>query len=190
MGLSMNISKSDAEAALSDIERTAGRSQTMRGYRIAGPILILWGVIWLVGYGAMGVLPQAQWGWLWLVLDGIGVPGSILLAVRGRQVSGARGLDAWRPFLWALAIGALVGATYAVLRPTDVNAFLAYPGIVTGFAYVVFGLMRMPRKAAIGVAMFAATLVGFFLFPGILTWWMAAVGGIGLILGGLWMRSA
>lgn len=186
----MTISKTDAEAALQDIARTTGRSHTHRGYRIAGPILILWGVIWLAGYGAMGVLPPAQWGWLWLVLDGIGIPATIVLAALGRRGSGARGLDAWRPFLWGAAIATLVGATYAVMRPTDLNAFLAYPGIVTGFAYVVFGLMHMPRKTAIGAAMFVATLVGFFFFPGILTWWMAAVGGIGLILGGLWMRSA
>lgn len=186
----MTISKSEAEAALSDIARTTGRSYTHRGYHIAGPILILWGVIWLVGYGAMGVLPPMQWGWLWLVLDAIGIPATIVLAVRGRRGSGARGLDAWRPFLWAVAIGGLVGATFAVLRPTDVNAFIAYPGIVTGFAYFVFGLMHMMRKAAVGAAMFVATLIGFFLFPDILTWWMAGVGGIGLILGGLWMRSA
>lgn len=77
-----------------------------------------------------------------------------------------------------------------MMQPTNVGAFLAYPGIVTGFAYIVFGLLHMPRMALIGLALFVATLIGFFAFPDILTWWMAAAGGIGLILGGVWLRSA
>lgn len=188
----MPISRDEAAVALSEIERAAARHHTHRGYRIAGPILILWGIIWLAGYCAMGVLPGAQWGWLWLALDAIGVAGSVMLGLRGRAQASLRtggALDAWRPFLWGLAIVALVGATFTLMRPADINAFIAYPGIVTGFAYVVFGLMRMPRLALIGAAMFAATLAGFFLFPAILTWWMAAVGGIGLILGGVWLRT-
>lgn len=104
----MPISRDEAAAALQDIARTSGRSQTFRGYRIAGPILILWGVIWVAGYSAMGVLPPPQWGWLWLGLDTVGVGGSIALAVRGTRAAGMRprGLNAWRPFLWGLSISA------------------------------------------------------------------------------------
>lgn len=186
----MTISKSDAQAALADIARTTGRAHTRRGYRIAGPILILWGVIWLVGYSALGVLAPAQWGWLWLALDLFGLTGTIVLAARGRRGAATGAMDVWRPILWGAAIAALVAATYVMMRPTDLDVFLAYPGVIAGFAYMMFGLMRMMRMAVIGAAVFAATLAGFFLFPDILSFWMAGVGGMGLIAGGLWMRSA
>src|SRR5690606_28205286 len=128
----MNITPDEAAAALAAIETTAGRTQTRRSYRIAGPVLILWGVIWLAGYGALDFVPRPQWSWLWLALDLAGVAGTIWLVLRGLAATGVRaaGLAAWRPFLWGLAIMALVGATYSVLQPRELEAVLAYPGIV------------------------------------------------------------
>jgi hypothetical protein len=37
---------------------------------------------------------------------------------------------------------------------------------------------------------FAASLVGYFFFQPWLAFWMAAVGGGGLFVGGLWLRRA
>jgi hypothetical protein len=64
----MGISKTEAASALTDIESTAGRSRLLKGYQIAGPILMVWGVVWALGYTAMGVLPPERWGcpgWPW-----------------------------------------------------------------------------------------------------------------------------
>ena len=80
----MAISRTEAAEALSEIERAAGRTQVLRGYRISGPILMLWGVIWIIGYVATGLSP-ARWGWIWLPLDLIGFVLSILI---GRVLCG------------------------------------------------------------------------------------------------------
>ena len=65
----MGISRSEAASALTDIDSTAGRSRLLKSYHVAGPILMLWGVIWTIGYSGMGLLPVERWNMIWLPLD-------------------------------------------------------------------------------------------------------------------------
>src|SRR5262245_41730570 len=48
--MAMPLSPQDASAALDDIARVEARSATLRSYQGAAPYLILWGVLWAVGY--------------------------------------------------------------------------------------------------------------------------------------------
>ena len=41
----------------------------------------------------------------------------------------------------------------------------------------------------LGVALTALTVLGFFWVPQYFALWMAVVGGVGLILGGVWLRT-
>ena len=43
----MTLSRQQAAAALQDIEQTEQRTYRARGYAIASPYLILWGLIWV-----------------------------------------------------------------------------------------------------------------------------------------------
>ena len=184
----MGISKTEAASALTDIERTAGRSRELKGYQIAGPILMVWGVVWVLGYAAMGLLPAERWGMVWMPLDTVGVAATILLSRRPRT-AGKAGAG-WRISVGVLAIMAFFVATYAVFRPTSVEPAIVYPGLVTGLVYTGVGVAYMPRFLWIGVGVFVASLVGYFLFQPWLAFWMAVVGGGGLLLGGLWLRRA
>ena len=184
----MVISKSEAALALSDIEQTTTRAGVQRGYRIMGPILVLWGVIWAVGYGAMGLLPVSNWGAVWGVLNVIGIAATFFLARSSR--SDRKGAESWRVALMALAIGAFVGCTYTVLRPDSGAAYMVFPGLLTGFIYIAVGAWRMTRLAWIGVVIAAATMVGWFFFLPYIAFWMAVVAGGGLVAGGLWLRGA
>ena len=56
----MVISHQDAAEALSTIETAQHRSATLRGYERRSPYLILWGVLWAVGYGLSDFAP-AHW---------------------------------------------------------------------------------------------------------------------------------
>ena len=184
----MVISRDEAEAALSEIERTTFRGEALRSYRFAGPILMLWGVIWAIGYVAMGLLPVRQWGFIWLPLDFVGVAATILMS--RKAPGGVKGAGGWRALAVILMVGAFSGAVYVVFQPTSPGPFLAFPGLLAGMIYGVFGIWRMTRYIWIGAAVFAATLIGFFCFPVGLAFWMAAAGGGGLILAGLWLRRA
>lgn len=184
----MGISRSEAASALTDIESTAGRSRLLKGYQIAGPILMVWGVIWAVGYTAMGLLAPERWGLTWLVLDVIGVVSTVLLSRRGKGA--AKTGQGWKIMAGVLAVMAFYAATFALFQPTSTAASLAYPGVLTGLIYAGVGIIFAPRYLWIGAAVFAASLVGYFFFQPWLAFWMAAVGGGGLFVAGLWLRRA
>ena len=184
----MGISRNEAASALTDIESTAGRSRLLKGYHTSGPILMAWGVIWALGYSGMGLLRPEQWGLVWLVLDVIGIVATILLARRGK--SGAKAGQGWKVTAGVFAILAFMAATYSIFRPTSVEPAIVYPGVVTGLVYAGVGIAYAPRYLWIGAAVFVASLVGYFFFLPYLAFWMAAVGGGGLILAGLWLRRA
>lgn len=184
----MVISRTEAASALTDIESTAGRGRLMKGYHVAGPILMAWGVIWALGYAGMGLLPAEKWGLLWLPLDVIGIVASVLLGRRGKGKAAAG--QAWKMWAVALAICAFMTATYAVFQPTSSDTLIVFPGMIAGLVYAGFGIAAAPRYLWIGTAVFAASLIGFFFFQPYLAFWMAAVGGGGLFVSGLWLRGA
>jgi hypothetical protein len=187
----MGISRTEAASALTDIEQTTGRSYELRGYRIAGPIFIAWGVIWVIGYLAMGLYPQSG-SLVWIPLDLVGFVLSALLARRGKAAHPAaadRGTG-WRSFALAMAVTAFLGVTFTLFKATSPEVYLVYPGLICGLIYSAIGIWRMTRYVWIGAGMFAASLVGFYVLQPWLAFWMAGVGGVGLILGGLWMRRA
>ena len=182
----MNLSSKDATSALRDIDRVAERTQQLNSYRIAGPIVMLWGLVWIVGYGGMGLLESHYWDKLWLIAELAGVVGTILLlrGVKGRSKAGK-----WRMLAIPLAIMAFVAATLWVFQPTPHNGVLVFPALVSGLVYVVVGAFRMTRFVWIGAAMTASALVGYAFFAPWRTFWIAGFGGLGLVLGGLWMRQ-
>ncbi|HTN40351.1 MAG TPA: hypothetical protein VLZ84_04315 [Asticcacaulis sp.] len=186
----MNISRDDAAKALSEIARTEGRGRELTGYRIAGPILMVWGVIWIIGYAAMGYLPMSQWGAVWIPADVIGIIASIFMGYRARCAPGAGAIRGWRTLGYALLITVFCGGTFAVLQPADVNGYIAFPGLLTGGIYAAIGLARMPRFMWVGATVITFTLMGFYLMPAHLAYWMAATGGGGLLVSGYLLRRA
>lgn len=184
----MGISRNEAASALTDIENTAGRSRLLKGYHASGPILMVWGVIWALGYSGMGLLPPEQWGLIWLVLDVVGVAATLFLSRTGKGE--AKTGHGWKIGAGVFAVLLFYAATFALFRPASIDAAIAYPGVVTGLVYALLGVAFWPRYLWIGAAVFAASLVGYFFFQPWLAFWMAAVGGGGLIVAGLWLRRA
>jgi hypothetical protein len=185
-GHDMVISKEDAASALREIDSAADRSNDLRGYHIAGPILMVWGLVYLLGYGGMGALGPHRWGALWLPLDLLGVIATIAMLRRVKTTNAHR----WRPLLLGLAITIFIEATYWVFRPLPRDGMMVFPGLVCGLAYMIAGTFRLTRFVWIGAAIFVATMIGFCFFRPWLSFWMAGVGGLGLLLGGFWMWKA
>ena len=188
----MGISKTEAASALADIESTTGRGRLLKTYQVGGPILMIWGVVWAAGYTAMGVLPPERWGLAWLVLDVIGIVATVLLSRRARGIAlgGAKAGQGWKTVAGVLTILVFIAATFTVFRPTSLDPAMVFPGLVAGLVYSGVGIAFAPRYLWIGASVFAATLIGWFFFQPWLAFWMAAVGGGGLFVGGLWLRRA
>lgn len=184
-----SLSKTEAQAALSDIDDVTRRGMQLKSYRHGGPILMVWGVIWGLGYLGMAKLAPTYWGWLWLALDVVGVVGTLVLTPKAG--AGERPVGAWRMMAGMAACVAFILAIVAVFPKTELLPYLALPGLFVGFIYTVLGvIMGSSRYVWIGAAVFVATLVGYYLWPAHLAEWLALVGGGGLFVGGLWLRSA
>jgi FtsH-binding integral membrane protein len=184
----MSISPGQAAAALEDIERTERRTRTATGYAAASPYLILWGLVWMAGYGACAVLPRERWGLVWLPLVAVGTLGCIWLGSRGRGQSNPDALG--RAGLAALSIGIFVAAVFFVFRPADSTPSLIFPTLIAGLVYSLGGIVaRMPRFVWIAAGMVVLIMAGYVAAPAWSAAWAAVAGGGGLVLGGLWLRK-
>jgi hypothetical protein len=191
----MVITSTEAAAALRDIAQTDRRTRVSGAYHIASPHLILWGLIWAAGYAGCGLTPPEQWGLVWLPLILVGVVGATVLGMRAGAAGsvgarGGAGFDVGKSVWLALAIGAFMGSVYFVFAPLSPLPYLVFPALITALVYVLLGtLFGLPRYVAIGAIMFLVTMIGFIYAKPYLPFWIAAAGGGGLILGGLWMRK-
>jgi hypothetical protein len=181
----MPISPAEAEHTLRDISLVGSASARFYGYRVASPHLILWGVIWALGYGANYFFPSQVLIWPSLVLIGIG--GSSWFGWQAGRSSTSSG--GWRYAATALVVFLFVAAVFAVMPPRTEAQVSAFFPIFVAFSYAVMGIWTGGLRFIVSAALIAAlTLGAFFWLPDIFTLWMAVVGGGALILGGIWFR--
>ncbi len=186
----MNLSRDEAAQALREIDVARSRTLTMRNYRHFAPFLMLWGVIWLLANATSDIYP-AYGGHAWLAGIALGGAGSFWLGMRaGKREGEAGNRDGWR---WGLSFAVLLGYFTAVLAVlpgrsgAQSNAFIS---LFWAFAYMAIGAWVGWRIFAIGLAVAALTLIGYFTLTAHFALWMGVVAGGALIAGGLWLRKA
>lgn len=180
----MSLSAQQAAAALAQIDATTQRAQVQRGYRGGGGILMMWSVLWALGYLGMAWLPSAMVSVAWFALAILGTVLSLHAARGGLRMSG--------PSLWRLAAGAgfcmvFVTAIVVLAEPKDPAFVVALPGLFIGLVYAAAGVFAAPRYLVIAGYVLAVTVVGYLGFRAALPYWMAA-SCLGLLLGGYWLR--
>ncbi|MEO6380064.1 MAG: hypothetical protein ABIO37_18735 [Caulobacteraceae bacterium] len=182
----MSISRNDALAALNEVKRAEARSLDTRVYRTTGIMLIGWGVVWMVGYSLTALAPH--WA---SVIWSVGVTAGILFSfmVKRRRI-GKDATPAWRWAVISLAIFLFFGATYTVLPIRSSASAAVFPALLVALVYAIAGGLRFTRLLWIAAALFVLTMGGFLYLKPILMFWMAAVGGGALVLGGLWLAKA
>ena len=181
----MPITRADAQQALADIHKTETRGIDAKSYRAGGSALILWGGVWLAAYTATGLLPAQDWWIAWVPGNLAGALGTF--ALYRNKPPGKRS-----PAYWAIPLAAicLLTALTLIAPPHTAQQAEALPALIVAFLYMVLGSIRLPRYIAIGATLFAATLLGFYALPHLFAFWMAAIGGGALALGGVWLRRA
>lgn len=188
----MPLTSTEAADALRDINRTARRSANAYGYNVAAPHLMLWGVIWAIGYGFTALNPQAgqhSWlAWAWPALSLAGVAGSFYMGWRMRAAA-ASGFD-WRTLSTFVAVFAFIIALFNVVPPSSNAQIGAFFPLLASLFYALVGIWtRGARLIVLGIVVAALTLFAYFTEPAHFAEIMAVVGGGGLILGGFWLRS-
>ena len=180
------LTPEQAALVLKEAGTTEKRSAEVYRYQRAAPHLLLWGIIWIAGYGGSDLLPRyAGWLWLGLLVIAMGVSMAI-----GRCADAARlgPRVNWRYSATFVAIWCFFGATYSVLGPVNHLQQGAFPPLVVALAYVLVGLWSGLRFLAAGLIVAALTLGGFFYLPQHFLLWEGFVGGGALILAGFWFR--
>ena len=184
----MALSAAEAQSALKDIEKTENRTAASQHGRASAPFLIMWGIIWVIGYAVTASMPQLSWIWLTLIVGGI--IGSVVLGVLQSRAYGRGGESGWKYFGSFALISVFVAVLGSVMGPLDYNQISAFFPLVVGLFYCFVGIWTKGwRMLPLGLALIALTTLGYYAMPQQFLYWMAGVGGGGLILGGLWMRS-
>lgn len=187
------VSPHEAAQTLDDARRVERRSAQAFGYRIASVHLILWGVVWILGYGISDLRPQySDIAWYVLIPLGLvagGVIGRMSGPRRTAPAAGAAGRRADIRYFGLMAVfAAFIGAIFAIMRPNGMQTAAFFPLMVAAM-YAGVGLWLGVRYVVTGAVLAALTLGGFFYLPDHFALWMALAGGGALILAGIWFRS-
>ena len=187
-----SLSVEAARAALSDAQGVAERTRRALSERGGDWIMMIWGAIWIVGYGGMHLWPRAT-GWVWLALDVAGIAATITIAFRAGRRDVKAGATTrrmnWRMFWSWLLLFCYADVWLLLLWPFDGLQIGAFVATLVMFAYVLMGLWLGDWLfITLGLAVTALTLVGYLLFREVFGWWMAGCGGGALLGGGMYVR--
>ncbi|HEX4371171.1 MAG TPA: hypothetical protein VH019_07465 [Rhizomicrobium sp.] len=179
------ITTREAHDALQEAATAERRSAQAYGYSRRAPFCILWGLIWMAGYGGTAVLPGRDSNWLWLALAIIGTAISIWI---GNNRADGRGRDGWRAGLVIVFAMAFTAALLFIMHPTDPLQVGAYWPLLLSAIYASIGLWLGLRYILLGAFLAIATLGAYFFLKDLFFAWTAVVGGGSILLTGLWMR--
>ncbi|MDQ7029672.1 MAG: hypothetical protein Q9O62_07795 [Ardenticatenia bacterium] len=186
------ISPDEAREALELVERTTRQMRRAVAHGGMPYFLIIWGIVWTLGFGGTHVLgPESPGvGTLWLVLDILGIVASVVVGwrvsvrVRSPRYNAAIGLY-W--LAWIVYGGLLI----YFARPQSGDQLSLLVSLFAMFGYVTTGIFyRSLFLGGLGATVTVFMVVGYLLFPAVFNLWMALLGGGSLIAAGLYMRYA
>ncbi len=186
------ISPDEAREALELIEVTTQRMRRAVAHGGAPYFLIIWGLVWTVGFGGTHFLgpDSPSTGILWLVVDTVGIVASFLVGWRlaGRLRSPRLGPAIGLFWMAWLAYSALI---VYFARPQTGNQLSLLISLLAMFGYVTSGILyRSVFMGALGVAVTGLIVGGYLLIPVYFNLWMAILGGGSLVAAGLYILYA
>jgi hypothetical protein len=190
-GEEMNISPTEAEEALTAIQGMMQKTRRAISSSGAYRFLVVWGVVWLFGFLNSQFLPNLTAGFVWMGLDILGGIASAAIGIRmNRGVRNASSTATGKRigFFWLLLFCYCVAAI-TVAWPADGRQFAMFIILFVGVGWMAMGLLLSFASIWWGLALTGLALIGYFLLPGIFNLWMAILGGGGMIVLGLYIRS-
>jgi hypothetical protein len=194
------VTRQEALSALGEIDRVRNHVRRTLAAGVMSAMLILWGVIWIVGFSAEQFVPHAYR--VWLALDAVGITASLFLGVWSRKPtvdgpSSGRIGACWLVLfayaaLWSFLLvpsGALSGPGWADYAHVLEQKMALLWVTVCMFAYVVMGLWLDRVLLWLGILVTVASVAGFFFLQPYFFLWVAITGGGSLVVSGLLIRK-
>ncbi|OGN95624.1 MAG: hypothetical protein A2Z71_00530 [Chloroflexi bacterium RBG_13_50_21] len=187
----MDISPTEAEEALAAIQTMMQKTRRSISSSGAYKFLILWGVIWMLGFLGSQFLPKEIASYVWIGLD---ILGGILSMVIGVRLN--RGVRSSAPttsgkrigFFWLLLFFYCVAAI-GIAWPVDGKQFAMFIILFVTVGWIAMGLLLSFASVWWGLALLGLSLVSYFLLEDYFYLIMAFVGGGGMIALGIYVRN-
>jgi hypothetical protein len=191
----MDISPNEAEEALAAIQRMMRRTRHSIANSGIYMSLIVTGIVWLVGYVCTQFLPKEIVVYIWIGLSILGGTLATVFGIRmGKRVrspsaTATAAATAKRIGLFWLLLVLYCIATIAVAWPMDGKQRTVIIILFIMIGQLGMGLLLSFSSVWWALPITALALVGYFLLPGIFYLWMGVLGGGGMIVLGLYIRS-
>jgi hypothetical protein len=190
------VSKDEALASLAEIQRVVVQTRRTLASGAAAPILILWGLIWIVGFADTQFHPDGA-GRVWTFLNTGGIAATFALRLWRRSVKSPVSnlvLASWCVLmgygaLWIVLVAPwmLPGMGGMSVPPWGMR-IPAFCCTAVMCGYVIMGLWLSRFYVWLGLGVTAATVIGYYALPHWFSLWMAIFGGGALLAAGLFTR--
>lgn len=187
----MNISPDEAEEALAVVQAVMQKTRRSIASSGAHISLIITGVIWLIGFMAAQFLSGAVLTYIWIGVSLLGGTLATVLGARtGKRVrSPSAGATAKRIATIWLLLAVYCIAAIAVAWPVGGKQLTVLVVLFVILGWLAMGFLLSFSSVWPGLIVIALVLMGYFLLPGIFYLWIAILGGGGMIVLGLYIRS-
>ena len=183
----MGISKEEAEEALDIIQNISNKTKTSIANGGAN-FLILWGIVWFLGFAAGHFIQGPMVGYMWM---GLSLCGSIISFFLGRRMDGQVKSPIGRLIgqIWIVIFIFTIIAVILVLPGNDYAALSMMIITMVMLGYTIMGLFTNPFISFVGLFVTVMGLLSYFLIPRFFGISMAVFGGGTLIASGIYMQK-
>jgi hypothetical protein len=188
----MDIDTKQAQESLNAVAETMDRADKSLSSVYANPMLIIWGTLWVASYTASHFYLQHVWVIKW-GMSAIGCVGMFFIFKKYSSDAPVRGISTNKVFkkvgwLWFF-VYLFVGGWLYILQPFNGMQFNAALVLAVMLAFVLMGLwLDTGFMITLGVSIAATTIIGYALLKPYYCLWMAATGGLVMLLTGLYIR--
>lgn len=188
----MNVTRQDAQSSLSAVHDVMRQTRKAIASSYANPLLILWGTLWIAAFTATHFYRT----YAFAIFTTMGIIGGLGTAIVTRifhsqapvKEAASHRMGRRIAVFW-ITLLVYVTIWLFLLAPFDGLQCNAVFCTASMFAYIVMGLWFGSNfMIALGLAVTAATLVGYYFLTGYYCLWMAVVGGGTLFGTGLYIR--
>jgi hypothetical protein len=181
----MKVSREDAQEALNSIQRVTMQTKRAIASGSSPYYMILWGIIWFLGFISNFFIKGLTGGWVWIGVVGIGIVISITIGVRSsvriRETTNKRFA------LLPLAVIAYSLLVIWISQPLTGEQISVIIVLFAMLGYVIMGILFEPAAIWVGTITTGLALIGYFLLLPYYNLWMAFLSGGTLVAGGLYI---